>query len=394
MQDENAQAYRWTDPELTNHLAHAIETVSKYCPRERRTGLGTEADSKEIDISYLSGRFRINKILYKDYGYNGSEWGDTLTMDISAAPSAVTKEGTLTGTVTFATDSTAITGSNTLFTTELEAGDYIKKSTGTEWYEVKSITDATHLTLRWASNDTGADVASKTEYGADPVVVWWEGLHTVSANASTVPLSLEQLIVDGAVAYAAVAWIADGADRIVEAITKITTASTAIGLVTARVAQAVNDLATGRAHVGKELAAADTAIDNMATEITAANLKITDGAALINKVNVGGVGVPTQYANYANAHLQNATTYFNRAKALLGEDQISGEYSGYAAAELRNATVDLNQAQSYLGEVTAKLNVATIVARYASWGDNRLALFLRDCQSRKKTRTKYTYSDT
>lgn len=392
LQDENAQAYRWTTPELTNHLSHAIETVSKYCPHERRTGLTTQADSKEIDISYLSDRLRIDKLEYKGSNYNWSEWSDVLTLDISSPLSAVTKEGTLTGTVTFTKGSTAITGSGTLFTTELEAGDYIKKSGGTEWYEIKSIVSAIALTLRWASNDNGADTANLTEYGAFPIVIWWEGLHAVTTNSSTVPLSLEQLIIDGGVAYAAVAWIADGADRIVEAITKITTASTSIGLVTARVTQSIEDLATGRALIGKEITAADAALDNMSGEITASIANLTSGIAFINKCNKGGVGVPTDYANYATGRLQNAASYLNQARGFLGEDQLAGEYPGYAARELQNAAIDLNQAQTYLGEVTAKLNVASIIARFTGWGENRLALFLRDCQSKSKIRTRHTYS--
>uniref|UniRef100_A0A6M3Y1X2 Putative pectate lyase n=1 Tax=viral metagenome TaxID=1070528 RepID=A0A6M3Y1X2_9ZZZZ len=76
--------------------------------------------------------------------------------------------GTLTGTVTFTNAGTAVTGVGTAFLTELAAGNYIKVSTGTEWYRVASITDNLTLTLSWAfAQATVTDAANSTPKNAE-----------------------------------------------------------------------------------------------------------------------------------------------------------------------------------------------------------------------------------
>jgi len=72
---------------------------------------------------------------------------------------------TLSGTVTFTSGSDAISGSGTSFTTELSAGDKIKKSSGSTWYTVSAITDDSNLTLssNVVASDDGADTADATE---------------------------------------------------------------------------------------------------------------------------------------------------------------------------------------------------------------------------------------
>ena len=69
----------------------------------------------------------------------------------------------LTGTLTFTQTSSAVTGTNTLFTTELKVGDYIRAATSSTWYRVASIATNTSLTL--STNFAGATetgVTSKT----------------------------------------------------------------------------------------------------------------------------------------------------------------------------------------------------------------------------------------
>ena len=53
----------------------------------------------------------------------------------------------LTGTLTFTQNSNSVTGVNTLFSTELKKGDYIRAATSTTWYRVESIISNTSLTL-------------------------------------------------------------------------------------------------------------------------------------------------------------------------------------------------------------------------------------------------------
>jgi len=76
--------------------------------------------------------------------------------------SAVAAWGTiLTGTLTFTLNSANVTGSSTLFTTELSGNKYILGYDG-NWYQVSSITDNTHLVL--TGNYGSATHAGTTSY--------------------------------------------------------------------------------------------------------------------------------------------------------------------------------------------------------------------------------------
>ncbi len=67
----------------------------------------------------------------------------------------------LTGTLTFTEDSTAVTGSGTAFTTELDVGDTVKLDADGTYYTVSSITSDTALVLRDAyTGTTGAGAGS------------------------------------------------------------------------------------------------------------------------------------------------------------------------------------------------------------------------------------------
>jgi len=61
----------------------------------------------------------------------------------------------LTGTLTFVNGNTAVTGSGTLFTTELAVGDYIRLDADDVFYKVASITDDLNLTLETPYANTG-----------------------------------------------------------------------------------------------------------------------------------------------------------------------------------------------------------------------------------------------
>lgn len=61
----------------------------------------------------------------------------------------------LTGTLTLTNGSTAVTGSGTLFTTELEEGDQIILDADETWATISSIESATALTLTAAYTGTG-----------------------------------------------------------------------------------------------------------------------------------------------------------------------------------------------------------------------------------------------
>jgi len=92
------------------------------------------------------------------------------------------EEGTLNGTVTFTLDNTSITGSGTSFSIELEAGNYIRKSDGAEWYVVASIESDTALTLTTNSNDGGDDDTDATLYRDEIVPAGWYTVFFYNSN--------------------------------------------------------------------------------------------------------------------------------------------------------------------------------------------------------------------
>jgi len=127
--------------------------ITKVSFRLKKTGLPTETN-----VTFVIRDVESNNILASKVFPIAS---------ISTSPAWCEATLTLTGTVTFNGSSTAVTGSGTAFSTELKAGDIIRKSTGTSWYTVSSITNDTSLTLTANADagDDGADTANSTLFG-------------------------------------------------------------------------------------------------------------------------------------------------------------------------------------------------------------------------------------
>jgi hypothetical protein len=106
----------------------------------------------------------------------------------------------LTGTVTFTNASTAISGSGTAFTTELKAGDYIKKSAESEtnYVRISYIVDDTNLVLE--SNYAGTTAATtsvksnwKTSITGGSITVGSSLLNLLSSTANGNSVSVSRL---------------------------------------------------------------------------------------------------------------------------------------------------------------------------------------------------------
>jgi len=110
-----------------------------------------------------------NGRVYMTYGGTIRKWNGDTTGWNDNAPTIANKGGTavaLTGTVTW-NGTTAVTGASTAFDTELQEGDYIRKSsTSVLWDEVKTITSATALVLSAASTETGAGSSGASQRAA------------------------------------------------------------------------------------------------------------------------------------------------------------------------------------------------------------------------------------
>lgn len=91
LHDEDTGNYTWTDNELDRHIQHAVKDFSEQIPHQQKATLATAADSREIDISGLSGRIMIEAVEYPVTAYPSSfqrfsVWGDILTIISGGEP--------------------------------------------------------------------------------------------------------------------------------------------------------------------------------------------------------------------------------------------------------------------------------------------------------------------
>ncbi len=141
----------------------------------------------------------------------------------------------------------------------------------------------------------------------ESVYLYCNKVHELDEVSSTLTPEMERLLVIGSVAYAALGWVNKLRGQITEAISKISSIDTEIGKMTARITQAIADLATGR--------------------------------NLINQISV--VFQPGDYANYAARELSTAMTYLNQAgghsRTLVSRLSISSAintYQNWAVSQL------------------------------------------------------------
>jgi len=92
LHDEDAAAYRWTDAEIDRHVKRALREYSLVSPLEQKTGLSTTAGSRDLSIVSLASRIRVIAAEFPTGEYPPSfvpfsVWGDTLTLDLTFAPS-------------------------------------------------------------------------------------------------------------------------------------------------------------------------------------------------------------------------------------------------------------------------------------------------------------------
>ncbi len=91
LRDQDSQNYRWTDDELARHINRAVREFSEELPLPARATLPTVADSREVDISGLTGRVMVEAVEYPlasfppDY-QQFTVWGDNLTIISGSEP--------------------------------------------------------------------------------------------------------------------------------------------------------------------------------------------------------------------------------------------------------------------------------------------------------------------
>ncbi len=181
--------------EVQPAVLNAIKEASAYVPHRTVRWVTARHYKKNIDTSSIDPidvRYAVYPVLLKDtdgdlisdgdvdHNRRNVEWeGDTARVLLDYAPYA-SETDTLTGTVTFTSGSTAITGSGTAFTAELRVGYYICKNT--EWYRVASITSDTALVLgrNVVVADDGADSSGGTGYWRSDVLLACDEEHYIT----------------------------------------------------------------------------------------------------------------------------------------------------------------------------------------------------------------------
>lgn len=199
----------WEDDEITVLIRQCLEELSGASPYRCIEVLTTIANSRILDISSIENLLEVEKLEYptgedpRAYRNSIEIDRDTIEIDTELTPDAG-GSGTLTGTVTFASGSAAITGSGTAFLTELEAGYHIKMSTGTRWYLIYSVDSDTGLTLAEPCRDTGADTVDATQYCYETVYVYCVKSHALNEETTTLNRQLEAVLVKGVAGRAAI----------------------------------------------------------------------------------------------------------------------------------------------------------------------------------------------
>lgn len=373
----------WTDADMTAWVAQVAREISRKSGLRKRANLSIVEYTKDVDLGSLAYidiqqvEYPIGNGSYSPVYRPYTQFGTTLTLDIDTVPTIT--DGTLTGTVTWVPTSRAITGSGTLFTTELEAGDLIQvgkvADAAYKWYSIAEVVDATHLTLNELFEEaTTADTVSLTKYrDSDSCArIYYTGEYTVSTS-SDMPAKYDELAILGIVAHAATEFAADHiVDKLVDVTAKIGLAVTDIsgaGKAVAQLVLAISDILAARtsfnttnaAVIGTDLTAIGTALDNCKADLDA-------GLALANTVNVGGE-VTAKYTDAAKADVEEARYRTEKVKAYI---DITKPNLEMAVQELQAATGYVNSAGAYLQMADRDLNTDRIVTAYMRWADKKM----------------------
>lgn len=204
-------SFQWEDDELDLDIAECLDEISEVSPYMVKEVLTTIANSRVLDISGIENLLWIDRAEYptgddpRNFRNIIELDAETIEIDTTLTPIAG-GSGVLAGIVTFNHGSAAITGSGTAFTTALEVGYHIKKSTGTRWYRIYSIESDTALTLAEPCLETtGVDASGATEYCYEVVYLYCAKTHVLTNSSSTLNPQMERLIIFGVCGKAAMA---------------------------------------------------------------------------------------------------------------------------------------------------------------------------------------------
>lgn len=232
----------------------------------------------------------------------------------------------------------------------------------------------------------------------DTIYLYCHKVHELTESQSTLSPDMENVLIQGVVAKAVLAWVNQIRVEIGSAITTIQSLGSAVDAMTDRIAQSVSDLTSGRLFIGKKnteaigaidkltavggpltQAIADlssgrsliagkrtealAAIDSMSAQLTQAASDLTTGRAKIEDTRTS---MDTAVDNMS-ARITQAINDLTTGRSLINKINIGGapedDYARYATTELGNALRYLNQSQGYLSQATTSDRYANYAAR-------------------------------
>lgn len=312
LQDNTPASQRWTDPELTEHLGHAVMELSAVIPtRKRVTDLVTVANSKEIDVSAITDLQEFHRLEWPV----GTErqildfFGDTgvgmaLLMNVENAPSADDEVVHL----YYGGNHTVGAGASTV---PLEV----------EWHIIQIAAILAMIGFTRHGRDSIADAMSRI------------------ASANTALSLVTDLVADATQTLADAKGIIgehnqDAEDRMAE--------------MDAPLGAAQDDLDAGRGIINESTADIDDAIAGSDARIQKAVDFIEDYAAHhVNMTNFGN-NVPGNYNSLGNTELGASAQYIAHAHLLLSRDGASNEWFRAASAGISIAQAHVQAAQGHL----------------------------------------------
>jgi hypothetical protein len=368
-------ASTWSADTLYEFMGIVSRELSDIEGLKRRVVLAIQQYTTEVSISSLTYLRRIIGVYYdaiNQYKRNYEQFDNYLKIDLKSVPTITS--GTLTGTITFTEDSYDVTGSGTAFSTELAEGYFIGLSSGSRFYEIAHITSDTALVLKEPYEEsTGADTVNVTKYRDQYSLarVEYRGTFTIDGTTCNLPAKAITAFVKGVVSKAAQEYSHYYIlTKMTGVTTLLSTASTSTGYVSARLTQAIADLAAVRVDIEANLTSFASTLTDVETVLDQIDTDLTSGRALIQTANPAG-NVAVTYADYGKTQVEAAKERIEKARSYLESAKTSHDYVDYAEQELNAAAQYVNQADAYIRQAEQSINVSQIVKLYQGWADRK-----------------------
>ncbi len=369
-----AVASVWTADEMTYWLAQVVREIARKVGLDKRANLPFVQYTNEVTLGSLA-YIDLQRIEYLGVERNVDLYNSVLTLDLNTVPTITS--GTLTGTVTWVPSGHAVSGSGTLFTTELKEGYFIQvgkvADAAYKWYTVAEIVSDTSLVLKESFEEaTTADTVSLTKYrdSYGCATVYYTGEYSVSTS-SDMPARYDEVAILGLVAHAATNYAANYAQLKMTAVTTaLSSAIIATGKVATRVAQAVNDITEHRTDLVIDISSADAVFADAETALDRIGTDLATAVTKVDAINRGGK-IATEYIDMAKTSVQEAEQRITKMRGYLEKAKTSADFLEIAKSEIASAAGYMNESQENMRQAEQTINSAQLISSYKGWADRK-----------------------